>query len=130
MTFAMANWVEGRPIALRVGIGRVQLSALAAIVALQSGCSVPVRPDNVGQSPIGRVAVVGARFDPKYDFESLSKASAGAQGAGSAAKNCGVLLDPHDPVFLAVGVVLLVVCLPVAAAIGQSGGRSKAPSEA
>jgi len=111
---------------------RATLATLAAVVALQSACSAPVRPDSVALSPIDKVAVAGARFSPKYDFQSLSKASAGARGAAEAVGSCGQVLGAahaHDPLGSALAGVVYLVCLPVASVIGRSAAEAKAPSD-
>jgi hypothetical protein len=90
---------------------------------------VPVKPAHLAQPDkrsLGRIAIVAARFDPDYQFETLTtgKGDAAGKSAITGALSCGEFLRGRD---LLSG-LLFLVCLPAGASAGAIHGALHAPT--
>jgi hypothetical protein len=104
---------------------------LVSALALQMSCAThraaPPPGPPVGQPPFGRIGLVTARDEPVYQFDApvMGKdegASVGAKEGLAACFRPDLGVSAHPIADLVVLVPAMIVCLPVAAAIGSAHG--------
>ena len=102
-----------------------------ALACLQASCATPVRPDHLAQSDkrsLGRIAIVGARYQPEYQFDAIvaGKGEGAARGALGGVGACAQALSGGGWV----GGLLFIVCAPIGATVGAiSGAVAAAPAQ-
>lgn len=112
--------------------------SLVTLISLLAACTtVPFRPNDLAQQDkrsFGRIAIVGAGFQPEYNFDALTtgQGDAAAKGAlGGAGRGVGFCAEAFRGgganIF---SVLFFAVCAPVAAVTGAVIGGVSGASDA